>query len=107
MLCQGKDIPTCDLLEIGSQAPAKRLPRRNWIDRRKHRQQIFHLGARPHLFFSGRRTGGRLFAVSIRFAQPTIADLAVSRPGEHAERAEATCTMAANAIERSGVDGAM
>src|SRR4051812_17355576 len=107
MLCQGKDIPTCDLIEIGNQAPAKRLPRSNWIDRRKHRQQTFDLGARPHLFFSGRRTGARLFAVSIRFAQPTVAELTVSRPGEHPEWAEVTCTVAANAIERPVVDGAM
>ena len=107
MLRQGKDIPNCDFIKIGNQAPAKRLPGSNWVDRRKHRQQTFHLGARPHLFFSGRRTGASLFAISVRFAQPTVADLAVSRPGEHAERAEATCTMAANAIERSGVDGAM
>src|SRR5580692_9767539 len=107
MLCQGKDIPNCDLIEIGNQASAKRLPRSNWVDRRKHRQQTFHLGARPRLFFSGRRIGARLFAISIRFAQPTGADIAVPRPGEHAEWAEATCTMAANAIERSGMNGAM
>jgi len=68
MLCQGKDIPNCDLIEIRNQAPAKRLPRSNWIDRRKHRQQTFHLGARPHLFVSGRRAALSLFAISIRFA---------------------------------------
>ena len=107
MLRQGKDIPTRDLIEIGNQAPTQRLPGSPWVDRRKHRQQTFHLGARPQLFFSGRRTGERLFAISIRFAQPTVADLAVSRPGEYAERAEAACTMAANAIERSGVDRSM
>jgi hypothetical protein len=65
MLCQGKDIPTCDLIEIGDQAPAKRLPGSRWLNRRKHRQQTSHLSARPHLFFGGRRTEERLFAISI------------------------------------------
>jgi hypothetical protein len=32
MLRQGKDIPTCDLIEIGNQAAAKRLRRRNWVN---------------------------------------------------------------------------
>ena len=65
MLCQGKDIPTCDLIEIGNQAPAKRLPASRWVNRRKHRQQTSHLSARPHLFFGGRRTGACLFAISV------------------------------------------
>src|ERR1700688_406283 len=101
MLRQGKDIPNCDLIKIRNQAPAKRLPGSNGVDRRKHRQQTFHLRARPQLFFSVCRTGARLFAISVRFAQPTVADLAVSWPGEYAEWAEATCTMAANSIEWS------
>jgi hypothetical protein len=107
MLCQGKDIAACNLFEVRSKAPAKRVPGGHRIDPGKRRQQSAHLSGGPRLLCANGHAGLRLVTVGIRRAWPAVTELAVSRPGEHAKRAEAPCTMAANAIERSGVDCAM
>src|SRR5262249_3319670 len=83
VLRQSGNIAVRDLFKIDSQAPAKQLPGSRCIDARKYHQQTSHLSACPQLVFGDYWAG--TFFIDIRRAQPTVAELAVSRPGKNTE----------------------